>query len=369
MRVGILTTSLPSDRTGGAEVQAFRLSELLARDHDVTIFTRSEPDSAESAPGRPRFCQRSRVSLRGVRFGADIAGTMAAIARRRKSLDAIIAYQTVIEGLLGVLARILFGIPVIVSVRSEKEYQLDRNPASRLFSPFVFRHADIIAVQLPCIRDELLNALNRSGYGRLAERIADRIAMIPNGVSIPTEATSCRGEKVLYVGRLIEAKGVRYLLEAMRECPDESLVIVGDGPERSRLSRAAAGMANVTFAGRIPREELDQYYRSAKLLVLPSVRNEGMPNAILEAMVRGVPVVASRNAGTPDLVKNGETGFLVEPGDSAGIARAIRRLSGDPAIRSRLGLNALQEMRRYEWPTVVGAVERELQRLTLDRRL
>jgi glycosyltransferase involved in cell wall biosynthesis len=365
VRVGILSTSLPSDRTGGAEEQAYRLSEQLAsRRHDVTLFTRSKLPSVEIAPGRPRLCQRSRVSLRGVRFGADVAGTMATIARHRKSLDALIAFQTVIDGFLGVLARIRFGIPVMVSVRSEKEYLLDRNPLSRLLSPFVFRHADTIAVQLPAIRKELLQALCDSGHRKLAERISDRIVVIPNGVSIPGEPASGRADSVVYVGRLVEDKGVRTLVEAMRECPREKLVIVGDGPERGRLERAAEGMGNVIFAGRIAPEELDEYYRSAKLLVLPSLRNEGMPNAILGAMVRGIPVVASRNAGTPDLVKDGETGFLVEPGDSSGLARAIRRLSEDPELRSRLGRNALAQMKRYEWPKIVDAVESELRRLT-----
>jgi len=365
MNVGILSTSLPSGTTGGAEVQAFKLSELLARTHDVIVFTRSNPPASPGgAPGGPRLCQRSRVRVRGLRFVADVAGTMALVARYRKSLDVIIAYQTVIDGLLAVLAKILFQIPVILSVRSEREYRLERNATSRLLSPFVFRHADLIAVQLPTIRSELLNALSRAGYRSLAERIENKITLIPNGISAPAgDASREEGRHVLYVGRLVEDKGVRYLVEAMGQCPEETLIVVGDGPEMRSLSRLAAGMGNVSFAGRIPPDRLEEYYREARVLVLPSLRNEGMPNAIMEAMVRGIPVVASRNAGTPDLVKDGETGFLVEPGDSTAIASAIRRLSADPKLRSRLGANGLQEMKRYEWPRVLEAVERDLRRL------
>lgn len=362
MNVGVLTASLPSGRTGGAEAQALMLATLLSRKHNVTVFTRSAaPAPLDAESGRCEFCRRTAVGVPGARFVADVFGTLLQIARRRKTLDALVAYQTVIDGLLAVLAKRLFGIPVIVSVRSEREYQLHRSLMARIFSPFVFRHADTVAVQTPTVKRELLNCLVQAGKRRLSETVERKLMVFPNGITLPDFRPS-PGRVVLYVGRLIEAKGVRYLLDAMKDCPEQKLLVVGDGPERERLQ--ARGLTNVEFAGRAAGEELAGYYRAARVLVLPSLRDEGMPNAVMEAMARGIPVIASRNAGTPDLVEDGETGFLVDPGDARAIARAIRRIADDDELRERLSRNCLREVERYQWPNVLPIMEEELRRLT-----
>lgn len=365
MNVGILTASLPSGRTGGAEVQALMLATLLSQKHHVTIFTRSEaPAPLDPESGRCEFCRRTTVDVAGARFVADVIGTLVQIGRRRRALDALVAYQTVIDGLLAVLAKRLFGIPVVVSVRSEREYQLHRSLMARILSPFVFRHADTVAVQTPTVGRELLRCLVQSGRRRLSETVERKLMVFPNGISLP-ELRPSAGHLVLYVGRLIEAKGVRYLLDAMEECPSQKLVVAGDGPEFERLR--ARGLANVEFAGRVQREELALYYRDARVLVLPSLRDEGMPNAIMEAMARGIPIIASRNAGTPDLVKDGETGFLVEPGDAPAIARAIRRIALDDDLRARFSGNCRREIERYQWPNVLPLMEEELHRIMRSR--
>jgi glycosyltransferase involved in cell wall biosynthesis len=369
LRIGILTASLPSASTGGAEVQATKLAMFLSRNHEVTVFTRSEPDLGRHSDVDEacfEICRRSSVSAPALRFVADIAGSMATLGRRRARLDVLLAYQSVIDGLLGVLARMLYGIPVLVSVRSEREYRFERSRLIRLLSPFVFEHANRIAVQTPTIERELLDSLRSAGLSRLSDTVQTKLAIIPNGISL-RDAPSCRGRALLYVGRLIEEKGVVHLVEAMRECPNDELFIVGDGPELDRLRSCAEGLDNVHFEGRAPRDRLDDYFSRARVLVVPSVRDEGMPNVIMEAMSRGLPVIATRNAGTPDLIKDGETGLLVEPGDARAIARAIGRLAADGGLEQRIADNAFLEVRRYDWPSVVATVEQELQGLVDSR--
>jgi glycosyltransferase involved in cell wall biosynthesis len=167
---------------------------------------------------------------------------------------------------------------------------------------------------------------------------------------------------ILFVGRLVKVKGLQYLIEAMRDCPAEQLLIVGDGPERAALHQAATGMSNVSFAGGVTPNRVDAYLSRAKVLVVPSV-NEGLPNVILEAMARGIPIVASNGGGIPDIVKPDETGFLVPPADSKALAYYIKLVAGDPGLRARLAGNCLAEMRAYRWPVVVAAVDRELARI------
>lgn len=363
MRIGILVARLPSERTGGAELQASRLAKHLAQDHEVTVLTRSRavPPELAALP----LCdvlRRCPVNLPGVRFGADIVSTLRLIGSRRKSLDVLVAFQTIIDGLIGALARVLFRIPVMVSVRSEKEYQLGRNLRSRLLSPFVFRHADRIAVQSATIRRELLEELVRAGRPSLSEYVNRKLCIVPNGVTLRGDEPA-NGDVILYVGRLVKVKGVKFLIEAMRDCPKETLIIVGDGPERSNLRRAAAGLDNVSFVGSVYRDKVDEYLARAKILVLPSLRDEGLPNVIMEAMVRGVPVVATRGAGVPDLVQHGETGFLTEPGDAKALAHYINTIAADTDLHSRLGRNSLREMSRYSWTNVLQSWERELNSL------
>jgi glycosyltransferase involved in cell wall biosynthesis len=368
MNIGILVAALSADRmVGGAEMQACEVARQLASAHDVTVLTRSTRiPPALTALQRCRVVTRCRVRIPVLRFGADILMTLLWIRREGRSIDAIIAYQTVIDGLLGVLAKRLCGIPVIVSIQSEREYRTDRDVLNRSLSAFVFRHADRIAVQSPTIARELLSVA-AAAPAAAGEVSASRVCIIPNGISVPR---GVEGERniLLYVGRLVKVKGVRVLIEAMRHCPAQRLVIVGDGPEMKRLRRDAAGLSNVEFAGWVSHEGVDTYMTRATMLILPSLRNEGCPNVIMEAMARGIPVIATRVAGVPDLVRDGETGILTDPGDANALAAHINALAGDVAMRRRLGENGLREVRKYVWANVSPLVERELTTLARQRQ-
>jgi glycosyltransferase involved in cell wall biosynthesis len=154
--------------------------------------------------------------------------------------------------------------------------------------------------------------------------------------------------RILFVGRLVERKGVTHLIEALRQLPPAvpaEVTIVGDGPERSRLEAqaASAGLARrVRFAGRVSDDDLRDAYAAAHVLVLPAVADargdtEGLGVVLLEAMSFGVPVVASAIAGITDIIDDGRTGLLVPPGDPAALAAALRRLAEELGLAARLG--------------------------------
>lgn len=163
---------------------------------------------------------------------------------------------------------------------------------------------------------------------------------------------------LLCIGTLHAVKGQTYLIEALaalrRQGIDAVVDLVGDGPDRAALQQQAeeAGVGPlVHFHGAQTREQVMDHLRRADVAVAPSVptadgRREGIPVALMEAMAAGLPVVASRLSGIPELVTDGETGLLALPGDAAALAAAIRRLHDDPALRRRLGRAARAAVER-----------------------
>ncbi len=144
---------------------------------------------------------------------------------------------------------------------------------------------------------------------------------------------------VLTVGRLSREKDHITLLESMRGLrPDLAahLLIVGDGPERSRIEAAALALgitSDVTFTGQVPSAE--PFYALADLAVLSS-RSEGSPNALLEAMAARVPVVATAVGGVPEIASDGESALLVEPGNAENMYKAMTTLLSDAGFAGRL---------------------------------
>ncbi|MBF0551168.1 MAG: glycosyltransferase family 4 protein [Deltaproteobacteria bacterium] len=152
---------------------------------------------------------------------------------------------------------------------------------------------------------------------------------------------------ILAVGRLVVTKGFHTLIEACALLKgrgiDFSCLIIGSGPEEPRLKRLVEKLdltSKVRFAGMLQPAEALKYYPQADVLVMPScVRHndrDGIPNVLLEAMVMGVPVISTRVSGIPELVRDGETGLLVEPDDPVALAEAIERLTRRDGLAERL---------------------------------
>jgi glycosyltransferase involved in cell wall biosynthesis len=167
-----------------------------------------------------------------------------------------------------------------------------------------------------------------------------------------------------FVGRLVPIKAAHHFLQAATEVVRTSrrpvyAVIVGDGPERPRLEEQAlqAGLTGrVFFLGW--RRDLAQICGDIDVLVVSSL-NEGTPVAILEAMAARRAVVATRVGGIPDVVRDGQTGLLVEPNDPPGLAAAVRRVVEDDALRAQLASAAQGWVYpRYDETTLSAAMKR-----------
>ena len=162
-----------------------------------------------------------------------------------------------------------------------------------------------------------------------------------NGVDLDRfrpDATPREPGLILHVGRLVEKKGTKVLIDALSEIAGARLVIIGDGPLRGALERRARKLGErVRFLGALGIFEVAQCMRRASVLAVPSMTaadgdSEGLPNVVVEAAASGLPVVGTRHSGIPEALDDGATGFLVPEGD-AGAGRALTELSRAAATR------------------------------------
>jgi glycosyltransferase involved in cell wall biosynthesis len=163
------------------------------------------------------------------------------------------------------------------------------------------------------------------GFFRRSQRV-----VVPNPAPTPTPGERVMPEHpmFLFVGQLEEHKGLRLLLDAWRaaKLAGATLEIIGEGSLRGEVERAAAQDVSIIYRGRLANEVVQATHARASFLVLPSLVLENSPTVILEALAAGTPVIAMNQGGIPELVKEGETGYLVNTaGGVAAWAEALRR--------------------------------------------
>ncbi|HEY2294295.1 MAG TPA: glycosyltransferase family 4 protein [Thermoanaerobaculia bacterium] len=230
----------------------------------------------------------------------------------------------------------------------EMRFRWLKAPFQILLGLITVRAADVVLAPSAATAAEL-----RRDY-RVSE-----VGVIPNvtgGLEIaPAGEVEGAPGYLLFVGRLRIRKGVEVLLEALREIPGAVLRIAGDGEHRPALERAAAELGPaVTFLGNRDAAQVRTLLRGAAALVVPSIY-EGMPLVVLEAMAAGVPVVASAVSGIPEVVVDGETGWLVPPEDPEALARALEEVLTDPGEARRRGEAGRRRVAERYRPAVAAA--------------
>jgi glycosyltransferase involved in cell wall biosynthesis len=233
------------------------------------------------------------------------------------------------------------GRPVVLTSHGTDLFLLDRFPMARLLAGPVFRSAAEVTV----ISTPLIERVRRLGQSR------GHVSVLPMPLSAERFrlGTATRDEgRLLFVGRLIERKGPEYAIRALaelrRQGREARLTLVGEGADRSKLETLveALGLSGfVQFAGALPHAAVAERYRSASVLLMPAVTDwkgeqEGFGMVLVEAMASGLPVVATRSGGIPDVVTDGATGLLVPERDATALAAATARLLDDPSLAVRL---------------------------------
>jgi glycosyltransferase involved in cell wall biosynthesis len=174
---------------------------------------------------------------------------------------------------------------------------------------------------------------------------------------------------IVYAGRLIEAKGVRELLDAFGGLDGHSarrgrLAIAGVGPLAAEVERRATEDHRIAALGLLAQEQVHDLLIAADVVAHPSSYPEGLPTVLLEAAASGAAIVATPAGGTTDLIRDGENGLIVPVGDRSALVGALELLTADQALRERLGMAARRTVKEtFDWEAVADALERELSAL------
>lgn len=204
------------------------------------------------------------------------------------------------------------------------------------------------------------------------------ICVAPSGIELEGPPFSQpEGDMVCYVGQLHPHKGLEVLLQAMTFLPSHArLMVIGgdDGLERlKRMARSLGIMERVTFTGFIPHEEVKQHLLKAKVAVAPFLdcpynRYLTSPMKLFEYMAFKVPVVASKLPAMAEIIKDEETGLLVQPGDVVALSHALMRLLNDPSLHQRLREKAYASLDAYTWRQRAKRIISYVERLKKEAR-
>ena len=360
MRILIINSEYPPIGGGAGNASAHIAAQLERKGHIVTVVTAhfgTLPHREQNGgltivrvPALRRRLDRS-TPLEQLLFLLTASLTSLGLVRRLKP-HATLAFFGLPSGAVAWLLDKIYGIPYVVSLRGGdvpgfRPY--DFRTYHRLIAPFL----RIIWKQAAAV------VANSNGLRQLALAFDSRfeIPVIPNGIDLdfykmPERDWSC--PCLLSVGRLVHQKGLDLAMVALSGLKefDWEWRIAGDGPEMQALQALARqlGIADrVRFLGWQSREQLVETYRQTNVFLFPS-RHEGMPNAVLEAMASGMPVIASCIAGNEELVIKDQTGFLVPSEDIDALQSALRKLLGDAVLRQGMGRAARQLAEAsYSW--------------------
>jgi glycosyltransferase involved in cell wall biosynthesis len=351
MKIALLSEKYTPD-LGGLAISTGRLGDSLsAAEHDVRLFA---PTS--NLPPTIKQTQRSN-GVHLTRFGAHkrVDDTLVdwfeliVEEHKREPFDLIHAYFLPMAGFVGTYAGKYLGIPSVVSIRGN---DIER----AAFDPSKFSHV------MYALQNANAVTTNASILAKKAKAFVDRdIHIIPNGVDtnkfkpmekneILAEMLKVEGQKskvVGFVGELREKKGMATLLSGYAQLVKTvpaSLLIVGEVREgEDKKTFEEFQIANphlpITVTGHVAHKDLPAYYSLMDVFVHPSLR-DGMPNAVLEAMACGVPVIATPVGGVLDVIEDGVNGLFVNVNDVQGLAEKMTEVLNQPDKRESIGRSA-----------------------------
>lgn len=385
MKIGYFITHFPYDKDypeyvcGGAEVVAYNLAfNMLRRGHELAVFTTAinshniierynnldiyrygsiiKIGTSRISPGLLYKPLKYDVDIVHAHAGNPPAPITAVRYAGKRKKPLVVTYH----GDPPASYRQYGGIARTVSFHLYRKYILDR----------VLRQADVIISPSEYF----------IGQSQYLGKYRTKTVVVPNGINlkdfdITSTKEECRHELglsndehiILFVGSLSLYKGPHILVEAMPEIirvvPNTRLIFLGDGPLRGKLeneTRKLGLFKYVSFEGFIrDTHKKALFYKSSDIFVLPSTQEQecfGIVN--LEAMASGIPIVASKVGGIPDLVRHEENGLLVPPNDPEALGKAIITMLENPELRNRMSEEAKKRIHNYSWEKVAEETER-----------
>jgi glycosyltransferase involved in cell wall biosynthesis len=386
----VLSIATTHPRFDGDSEPAYVLAlnrELVRRGHSVTTLAPHAPGSAveESLGGvrvrrfryflplsAQRLCYNGGILpnlrkswLARVNLPFFVAAQAAAVMREvtTGSYDVIHCHWLITSGLMGVLAGSSARLPVVATAHGSDVFTT--NPLFKMLDRWVLRRSCVCTV-------------NSRRSGGLVTQLfpAARIVPVPMGVDARRHGKHLASDEIrralgggspqlVFVGRFSPSKGVPDLVRAMpivaAELPHARLGLVGFGPDEGRIRAAIAEVGAeslVTVVGRVNGADIPAHMASADLLVLPSIRVEGLGVVLLEALASGTPVVGSDVGGIPDIIEDGVTGLLCRGGDPTDIAKTCVRILTDEELNRATTENGKRLVdARFDWERIGEVLE------------
>lgn len=284
---------------------------------------------------------------------------------RKHDISLVHAHWVIPQGLLAVLARKLRLIPgkikILCTSHGGDLFSLQGGFLQSL-KKYAFRHADHVTVVSTAMRENLL------AMGCNPENLSVQSMGADLGERFTPATDSVKTRDLVFVGRLVEKKGVVTLIESLRflqtDFPALKVSIVGDGPDRAALEQRALELGvsgQLEFIGSIANAKVPDYYRSARIAVVPSLvardgDQEGLGLVAVEALGCGCATIVSDLPALRDVVTDGENGLVFRAGDAEDLAGNIRKLLVDDALYTQLvhnGRNSVVE--KFDWQRVGAA--------------
>ncbi len=389
-RIKILRVIARLNMGGPALHVAYLTAGLRERGYDTTLvagsLARGEDSMAFVAEARGVDVVRIDELGREISPLRDLVATLRLARLIRRERPDILHTHTAKAGTVGRVAALLAGRhrpPIVVHTFHghvlRGYFGPVRSLVFRLLERWLAGHTTALIAVSPQVRDDLV-ALRvappeRFVVIRLGIELGERVAGAGDGrvesrryLGIPPDRFA-----VGWIGRMTAVKRTDDVLVAFKRLREDGveavLCMVGDGPDRPQLEQRAHELGIVRdtlFLGY--QEDVAQFYAAFDALVLPS-SIEGTPVSAIEALAAGRPVVATRVGGVPDVVEEGEDGFLVEPGATEELAERLAQLAADPELRERMGRAGRDRvLPRYAVPRLVDDVDRLYLSLLQDAR-
>lgn len=407
LRIGYLYPHWELGREATAmDVLGLRLAESMAGSHEVTVYVRGR-----NRHGDARQVEGVTYHLLPTRFDGPVSRAMERVTaivpgELGRPERPIVSTKWAFLGYATGAARAVGGhgsdiahvqiydqfVPLVRKHAPDTKIVLHMHDHSQFHRAREAVKADLKAADLVVGCSQFIA---RQAQARFPE-LSERIVAIPNGTQVPETPPKPRAEtdevEILFTGRLSPEKGVHVLLEAFGEVhrrhPKTRLTVIGptapapktfvdpfdedplfDGmrhlfegggyAEHVRGLLGGPAAEAVTFAGGMSHGYVEDYYDRSDILAFPSVWNEPFGLPVIEAMARGLPVVATRRGAFPETVADGETGLLVEAGDVGALAEALLRLVEDRELREQMGRAGWERVReQFGWEGYVAEWER-----------
>jgi glycosyltransferase involved in cell wall biosynthesis len=300
--------------------------------------------------------------------------------------DVICSHWLLPSGFFGAILARLLNKPHIVVEHSGALHLLLRMPCGKLLARFIVSHSEkIVTVSndlkrklvafCPEAKDKIeviamgVNALSEDD--RQQNREDDRRPLSERlKLSVRDEDKFAKAERksvarILFIGRLVEIKGVSVLLKALTTLPDVQLLVAGDGERRNEFQAMAKKLnVDAVFFGFVGEKEKAELFAMCEAMAIPSLilpdgRTEGMPVVALEAFAASLPVIASRVGGLSEIIIDGQNGLLFDAGNDAQLAEKIRLLLDDQQLQRELADNAKRTADSFDWQ-IIGAKFRRM---------